>query len=499
MKKIFRRPIVLATAVTVAATAAVAATPALRAESSPDEPAGCLPVPRAECGTLRVPLVRAHPEQGSTSVAYAVIRRRNTSRPAAGTIAVNPGGPGDSAFAQAAMYVQKFGGLLDNSDLLLIDPRGVNRSDPANCGITSLPATRDAFVRMIGDCGKTLGPRARGYTSAEIADDMDAIRAKLGIGRLDLLGQSYGTYLMTVYAQRHPARVRSMVLSSAYPLAFDMWARPGARAARRAIQLMCERSAGACDGRQVLRDISRLAQRLGKQPISYTVEGENRRLDDTSLAIIVHDLATSPSKGLGEIPAMVRAALRGDTGRLIEAARRLSPMSGSTAREEQPFNPNQAAPVMCNDYPRLWDRKASVGTRLRQFSAKRAALPEKAFWPFGKRAWTSVSSANGNACIRWPDQNGPVQPTGGPFPDVPVLVVSGDLDPNTATEEGRLAARQFRRAAVVEVPNVGHIPEKEPSGCVAGIESGFIRNLRIGDTSCLSAIPPLPVRSTGAR
>ncbi|RKS68181.1 TAP-like protein [Actinomadura pelletieri DSM 43383] len=113
----------------------------------------------------------------------------------------------------------------------------------------------------------------------------------------------------------------------------------------------------------------------------------------------------------------------------------------------------------------------------------------------GARAWTGVSLDIGNACIRWPDRHGPIEPTGGPFPDVPVLVVSGDLDTNTPTEDGRLAARQFRRATVVEVPNVGHVPEKEPSGRVAGIESAFVRNLRVGDTSCLADIPPVPVQS----
>ncbi|MFG2021683.1 alpha/beta hydrolase [Actinomadura geliboluensis] len=73
-------------------------------------------------------------------------------------------------------------------------------------------------------------------------------------------------------------------------------------------------------------------------------------------------------------------------------------------------------------------------------------------------------------------------------------MTSGDLDANTPTETGRQAARQFRRATVVEVPNVGHVPEHEPSGCVAGIQTGFVRDLRVPDTSCLAEIPPAPVR-----
>ena len=60
-------------------------------------------------------------------------------------------------------------------------------------------------------------------------------------------------------------------------------------------------------------------------------------------------------------------------------------------------------------------------------------------------------------------------------------------------KEGRQAARQFPHAQVVEVPNAGHAPELEATGCAASIISDFIRNQRLGDTSCLAKIPPVPV------
>jgi pimeloyl-ACP methyl ester carboxylesterase len=86
-----------------------------------------------------------------------------------------------------------------------------------------------------------------------------------------------------------------------------------------------------------------------------------------------------------------------------------------------------------------------------------------------------------------------VQRTSGPLPDVPVLATAGDLDPNVPTREVRQAARQFATANVVEVPNAGHVPEGEPTGCAASIVFDFIRHQRLGDTGCLAAIPPVPV------
>jgi pimeloyl-ACP methyl ester carboxylesterase len=153
----------------------------------------------------------------------------------------------------------------------------------------------------------------------------------------------------------------------------------------------------------------------------------------------------------------------------------------------------QTFAIACNDYPTLWDRRARIPVRLRQFAARRARLDQSPFRPFLERAWTSAITDRGNACIRWPDRQGPVQRTAGPFPDVPILVTSGDLDPNVPTAEGRQAARQFPHAQVVEVPNAGHAPELEATGCAASIISDFIRNQRVGDTSCLATIPPVPV------
>lgn len=458
-----------------------------RAAQAPE----CVPVAQAECGSVRVPLSRSDPDGPTIDIAYVLIRHRDPAVPAArGTVVINPGGPGGDVVGNAASWTERLAGLVADHDLLLIDPRGTGRSHPLRCGVTQLPATRRGLVRAIARCRSVLGVQARAYTSAATADDFEAVRARLGIPKLDLFGMSYGTYLMTVFAQRHPTSVRSITLSSAYPLRFDLWARANAQAMRLAIRHVCARSTtGTCDGARTLRQLGQLGRRLRAHPIHYTAGGRRRVLDDTALA----GIAYGADVDIGQLPAIVRAALRGQNRSLIAAARTLTPMSGSQAPGGPP-DLALAGAILCNDYPTLWDRRAPVAVRLRQFAARRARLAQSSFRPFSARAWTSAIVDRGDTCIRWPDRHGPVQRTSGALPDVPVLITSGDLDANVPTAEGRQAARQFPHAQVVDVPNAGHVPVGESTGCAASITYDFIRNQRLGDLSCLTKIPPVPVR-----
>ncbi|HEX5926443.1 MAG TPA: alpha/beta fold hydrolase [Baekduia sp.] len=122
--------------------------------------------------------------------------RRDAARPSLGTI-VGPGGPGSFLIDRATQVVATFAPLLDRRDLVLVDPHGTGRSDPIACrslADVALGFTPHAQMSAaIGACGRELGPRAGAYGNAAVADDLEAVRAALGIERLDLFGASYGT------------------------------------------------------------------------------------------------------------------------------------------------------------------------------------------------------------------------------------------------------------------------------------------------------------------
>jgi proline iminopeptidase len=55
-------------------------------------------------------------------------------------------------------------------------------------------------------------------TLADQIDDLDAVRAHLGADKIDLLGHSWGGYLVMAYAARHPEHIRHLVtVDSAAP------------------------------------------------------------------------------------------------------------------------------------------------------------------------------------------------------------------------------------------------------------------------------------------
>ncbi|WP_343951813.1 alpha/beta fold hydrolase [Nonomuraea longicatena] len=482
--------------------------PANATEHAPrtEGPDWCPTVPgrRVQCGTRPRPLVHGKPELGTIDVAYALVRRTNESAPATNTVMVNPGGPGGAALDLAQWYDGLLASLRTDHDLLLIDPRGIGRSSPVSCGLGNyLLADRPQQRTMVADCAAALGPRAAGYTSAATADDFNAVRKHLGIAKVVLYGQSYGTYLMPIYAERHPRTVRSIVLSAAYPVTFDPFGAPSARAIGNSLRLVCERSA-ACDGNTAVEDLRTVNARLRAQPIdtTITVGGHPRtfRLTETFLAQALTFAASSgvgalPDQVLliGRLPALLHQAARGET----------TPLKNELTALVQGFadlqhDQSHTITVVCNDYTRPWSVEAPLRKRWQQFDRALAKTAPGAFDTFSAQSFALSAPDGGDLCIEWPEE-GTARPykLTRPLPDVPTLVVSGDLDNNTAAENSRLSAAQFPRAQFLSVPNTGHGAEMDSTGCGAALVSGFIRDGRLGDTSCLAAIPPLKVNPVG--
>lgn len=127
--------------------------------------------------------MRGTTEQLTTADGRTLAYHRAGSGP---TLVCHPGGPGFSS-----LYLSNLGGLDEELELVLLDPRGTGSSDPA----------RD--------------PRA--YLIDDYADDLEELRRHLGLERMALLGHSHGGVAAIAYAARHPERVERLILASTLP------------------------------------------------------------------------------------------------------------------------------------------------------------------------------------------------------------------------------------------------------------------------------------------
>lgn len=434
-------------------------------------------LPTARCGRITVPLDRANPADGTIEVAFALVPHTDTTRPGLGTIVPNPGGPGTSTIdLSGELFAQALTPLLDRRDLLLIDPRGVGRSSALSCpalnGPTRVFQPLDRQRQLIGECGDQLADQVADYGTAAVADDVDAVRATLGLDRLDLLGVSYGTYLMPTYAQRFPTHVRTVSLAGAYAVNEDTTGVVGAAAFRRAVGLVCERTA-KCSGDEVLADLAALLARLRAEPesLDVTFEGRNHPvvLDEWQLTSVAGRVYSSKPNTATELAlaAAVAAARDGDLEPVRELVRAsLLAQAGIYSYGPLALSDAQSWATSCHDYHRDFDFADSPAQRAASYDATLAELDDADFAPFSARAWVTRADYDSGACLDWPDDSTAKPPfaAGTALPDVPVLVLSGDLDANTPSESGRAAAAQFPRATFVEIAGAGHTPASTPEG-----------------------------------
>jgi pimeloyl-ACP methyl ester carboxylesterase len=187
-----------------------------------------------QCATAKAPLDWSNPS-GDT-VELALIKKAASGSTKLGTLFVNPGGPGGSAydFVQQSADYAAHPTLQEGYDLIGYDPRGTGHSDAVHC-LTD--AERDAYLYDVlpgergseewlaaytaaskdfaDKCAANTGPLLQFIDTDSTTRDLDMLRALVGDPKLNYLGYSYGTFLGAEYAENFPDKVGRMVLDGA--------------------------------------------------------------------------------------------------------------------------------------------------------------------------------------------------------------------------------------------------------------------------------------------
>jgi pimeloyl-ACP methyl ester carboxylesterase len=404
---------------------------------------GCGDQPTPEgwrCGSIEVPFERADPSLGEIKIGFAVRERDRDGQPSLGAIFAAEGGPGYSSTGTANAYTKLFGGLLRRRELVLVDQRGMGRSQPIDC--PDLQKGIGPEWITLSECAQRLGPRFESYRTSAAADDIDDVRRALGLGKITLYGDSYGTFLGQSYAFRHGDTLNALVLDSAYPARGETgWYPSLPRTQIRSMPKACRR-VDSCSGDAARRleklvDYLRETQR-GVGPLLDALESAGTpesfvEVDRAGVQLRRGnqkpwiDLTTYQKQGSGNLRSYVRA------GELI---------------------------VGCNDYPMIWDKEASEEERRAQLEEEIREHDPDTFAPFTPREIALSSNIGYHECLTWPaptDLYEPPVDENAEAPDIPVLVVSGEFDSLTTVHEGEVVTDMFPNGEQFIARNVGHV------------------------------------------
>ena len=444
--------------------------------------ADLLPAAFARCGKLAVPENPSAP--GGRTVELFVARVPSLSAtPRPDPLVLIAGGPGEST---VDMYLQLRGAFEParrEREVILVDQRGTGRSASGfDCGVPddlSLDSAGDTrLAKYIDQCLRDLERDPRFYTTSVAVQDLDRVRAALGIEQWNIYGVSYGTRVAQHYLRRFPEHARSVVLDGVVPpelaLGPDI-----ARQAQRALDRIFARCAAddGCHARfpNLPAEFRELLARLDKEPVTtaspYATDaggagaGAAEKFAAPQLRALVRLLSYNAAT-VALLPTLLHEAHEGNYAPLANQTsttlRHLPeslsfPMSNSViCTEDAPFAPEGSRDGLDATY---------LGT--------------------------TIVDALAEICGRWPagaidaDLKMPL------VSDRPVLLMSGSNDPITPPEYATRAAAKLAHATQLVGTDQGH--GQIGVGCVPRLLRTFLEHPEQPlDAGCLATEPPTP-------
>jgi pimeloyl-ACP methyl ester carboxylesterase len=388
------------------------------------------------------------------------------------------GGPGQAATEAWPLVSQALRKVNENRDILLVDQRGTGQSNPLKCPEIELDEALaqdwGELARTTRECLESVDGDPRFYTTTIAMHDIDRARAALGYEIVNLFGGSYGTRAAQVYLRLFPERVRTVVLDGVVPQALILGTEHAAK-----LDQTLDRVLNACDADPDCAEafpgtagkLDALAARLEETPVEVTVEhpstGELVTLsyDREVLASSLRFLAYS-SDTQAMLPLLIHEAWQEQ-----RFDRLASQMLIAATGLQQSISQGMEMSVMCaEDYP-FFPQEPDTDSYL---------------------MGDMIHKAVGIQCSIWPQ--GPL-PDGFHEPvtaDVPVLLLSGELDPVTPPEYGDAVAAQFEEATHLVARGQGHIVTTR--GCMGELVSEFIKAGEFGevDTGCMMQMQRTP-------
>ncbi len=491
----------------------------------------CATSPPTYCGSKAVPLDYSRAGSPRIHIGFRWLPATD-ARHAQGVVLAVEGGPGFATTGTEGSYRAMMGSLRRTHALLLVNLRGTGNSTPIDCpGLERYTRTQHqygrAFDRLVADCGEQLNHTwryRRGawvhasdlFNTAYSARDVAQVVRALRISRVDLYGDSYGSWFSQAFASRYPGLLRSVTLDSTYQvLRLDPWYATTVATARNAFVHACAASVACASEANASRAWSRigaLAARLARAPVTgvTTTPAASRTRLTVGAETLVNLVNNAGFDSLvyRDLDAAGRALLRHHDAAPLLRESELSLSSDDTNYRLPEFSDGLYFAVACTDYPQLFSRTAPPGVRAKQYRAALRKEHAAVFAPFGVKQWTTMDQYTEaySACLDWPTPARLVKPITRRPPlvprRVPVLILSGTLDSLTPWLHGAtVVARDMGPSArVIRVANLTHVTLQDANdACPASIYQRFLRDpAQLGRLNASCAPRVAPVHAVGS-
>jgi len=431
----------------------------------------------ALCGTLEALENRDNPDGRSIELAWAVVEAR-TGSPKPDPVFFLAGGPGQSARDVAPIIANALSGVNRSRDLIFLDQRGTGGSNALACDFGEqeflTEPDLDEIDQLLRGCHEQLDAEVEHYTTVDGADDLEQLRQHLGLEQINLVGGSYGTRMGQVYLRRYPEAVRAMIIDGVVPMRLKLGSEH-ARMLDRSIEKLIDRCSSdpACSERFPELDSAfrQLKTRYAESPATIQVThprtgvAEELQFTDGVLAGSLRFLAYSPVSQM-MIPYLIHeAATTGSPERLAAQAM----MTGSEMSESIALGLNFS--VGCSEDWPYWPSDSDAS---------------------GTLLGNSFTELYERICSWWPADR-----VGADFhqpfdSEIPILILSGELDPVTPPQYGNEAEAQFSNSLHIVAKGRGHITLNNT--CISSIATDFIEQASVDelDTECTERIGPEP-------
>jgi len=271
-------------------------------------------------------------------------------------------------------------------------------------------------------------------------DDLDEARAALGYDKINLLGASYGTYAGFVFMRQHPDRVRTAILEGVTPVDAKIIL-PFAKGVEHSLERMfsdCAADKDCNSAFPTLRtEFKDLATKLEKQPAVFeslnllTGKRESVTLSRNVFAEQVRMMLYIPIYWRW-LPLLIHEANANNFGPFASIAHaNIAGLTGQLAG-------GMSLSVLCaEDIPFITEEEIKSNTAGTFYGDYRARTSSK-------------------ACEQWPRAKVAVSFTEPVKSDIPILMMTGDLDPVAPPWLAAGAARLLPNSRHISIPTTGH-------------------------------------------